>query len=348
MEDNAKHISLSKETLIEVLRCLSRKQLSQKCYLVNREIHNLATSRPHVPNIHIINELCFENTPCIIKGQIDEFGEPSKPKRNYFVRVGSGGIPLTATFLATEMPVPEHFIRFRQVTLGRFQEEYMIKFLEGAKNSFVGCQVTFPASYGQSVECKSIADFSHHKSAQEQMQHLLENVFHRPLHVAIHDTAFADLKVIIQKEGVKNCNVFELTFEPRWCSNETNSAFMDWLKIESNVTSQSTGIEKHLILKHYSGKFVADMVQSLKKDFENVTEPSPNFAITFSEIKENLLEYIRNDPTFSIDNNQTGERLSFFKSDLQQCLDQSYRLWRRRIPIQDEDSNMTSTESSRD
>ncbi|KAI1702817.1 hypothetical protein Ddc_16897 [Ditylenchus destructor] len=340
MENNAKHISLSKETLIEVLRCLSRKVLSQQCCLVNREFHNLATSRSHVPNIHIISELCFENTPCIIKGQIDEFGEPSKPKRNYFVRIGSGGIPLTETYLATEMPVPGHFVRFQQVTLERFQEECMIKFLEDGKDSFVGCQVTFPASYGQSVESKSIADFSHHKSAQEQMQHLLENVFHRPLHVTIHDTAFVDLKVIIRKEGVKNCNTLELTFEPRWCSNETNSALMDWLKIESNGTNQLIGNEKRLILKHYSGKFVGDMVQSLKQDFENATAPAPNFVVTFSEIKENLLEYIRNDRTFSIDNNQTHERLSFFKTT---SIYQSYRLLRQRVQNQRKDSDMLSS-----
>ncbi|KAI1699698.1 hypothetical protein Ddc_18454 [Ditylenchus destructor] len=333
MEDSNQkrpEICLSTEILSEIFCHLSRKALSQQICIVNREFHHLATSHRRVPVIHNIKELCFEAAPrkVLEEEKLLYDSEKEIPEYDKSICIGaSDSNRVSAAYIVKKMVLPGPFIRFSKVTMRRCQDEPMLNFLLHSNESFFACKF--------SVFCYNYKDST---NVQNQVKYLLENVFHSPSWVSLlEDTSWiGDLYSILQTKGVLNCDRLEVhLWQLTLCDRETNRELIQWLK---NRLPQ--GRIRHLILKRYPEKLIKDLVRNIREDFEKENPNPSDFLITFSGCRGGSWIWSDDDHQFSVENPGTKERLSFFKQlSSGDCI---YRLWRRQVVNEKDDSHMIS------
>ncbi|KAI1706477.1 hypothetical protein DdX_12937 [Ditylenchus destructor] len=306
---------LSTETLLEILRHFTRKELSQIFYLVNRQFHQLATSRKHVPAIHNIQEILFSSPNHIQRGRPNTITIASPfSEDGYF-----------ETFSIDQLPVPGPFIRFGQVSIYRRQPDIMLRFMEEVKESFIGCKLHIPMEIGVSHDL-------------EQMHYLLQNVFSSPISVKISDKNWlTDPNLFLQTKGMLKCKRLELHWYNKFVSfADTQKALLNWLRTDSEL--------RHLILVHYPRQIILGIMQQVKEEFGyNITMPL-NFVVTFSESTEDRHCSEGEDLEFTLDDKPTGQRLSLFKHHevVGQISDRAYRLWHRRVDNETSDASVLS------
>ncbi|KAI1702815.1 hypothetical protein Ddc_16895 [Ditylenchus destructor] len=303
---------LSTETLLEILRHYTRKELSQIFYLVNRQFHQLATSRPA---IHNIQEILFSSPNHVQMGK----------QNTITIASPYSGDGYFETFTVDQLPVPGPFIRFAQVTIYQRQPDIVLNFMEEGKESFIGCKLHIPTQIGVSGE-------------NDQMEFLLQNVFHSPASIKISEKSWlADPNLIFQTKGMIKCNRLELHWYNRCVSFEdTQNALLNWLRMDSGL--------RHLILLHYPRQIIIGIVQQVKEDFEKNVPLSLNFVVTFAESAEDSPCLEGEDLEFTLSDKSTGQRLSLFKhcEVVGQVSDRAYRLWNRRVVNETLDATILS------
>ncbi|KAI1699695.1 hypothetical protein Ddc_18451 [Ditylenchus destructor] len=324
-------ICLSTEILSEIFCHLSRKALSQQICIVNRGFYHLATSHRQVPVIHIIKELCFEAAPRKVLEEEKLLYDLAKEVPEYDKSICIGALDtnrVSAAYIVKEMGLPGPFIRFSKVTMRRCQDESMLNFLLHSNESFSGCKFY--------VSCYNYKDST---NVQNQVKYLLENVFYSPSWVSlVQDTSWiGDLNPILQTKGVLKCDRLEVhLWQLTLCDRETNRELIQWLKKRS-----PQGRIRHLILKRYPEKLIKDLVRNIREDFEKENRNLLEFLISFSGCRgSSWIEWSDGDHQFSVENPGTKERLSFFKQlPSWDCI---YRLWRRKVVSETEDSHTIS------
>ncbi|KAI1712939.1 hypothetical protein Ddc_12163 [Ditylenchus destructor] len=355
--DNCKKYSIffSIETLAEILRYITRKELSLTLNFVNRQFYQLSNSTYHVPTTHPIKEICFEReTHEIIK---KSFFCISKPKYDYNIRIepddnsGSFQLKTSAQFL-NDMPTPGPFIRFRKVSMSRCVQQSMVKFLCDANESFIGCQL-----------CLYLEDYEDTDNMDEQVNHLLQNAFRCPSWVIFNGLTWQAnkqslLHTIVMREEATKCCRLELHHTKsneldRMSGRNMCQLLLHWIRSDT-IKNSSNVARKHLILRdkiytkkeHVGGTTFYDIVRELRQDFENannqgIAEALLDFVITFVDCggmsSRNGIQIL--DPEFTVVNSSTGEKMSYI-SHGGYCK-RVYRLWRRRVVNEIQDSMLT-------
>ncbi|KAI1702806.1 hypothetical protein Ddc_16886 [Ditylenchus destructor] len=333
MEGRNRQLSLSTETIAEILRHFSREKLSQELYLVNRKLWQIATSRHLVPNLHLIKDLCIDTRDRgeIVHYSFDDIQEHVKdfnPDTNSgygnIIRIGSAinskSYTFPVSYFVQKMPIPEPFIRFGNVGIKHCEDDALIEFLRNAKQSFSGCdlRVNFHDSLDNDV--------------QKNLTYLLANAFIRPAQIVIYVNCNSGLQQILRTEGVSNCNKLEFrTLQESNYSHEFHSALLNWLQnycCEEKRMIQAGS--KFLVLWNYPEKMILSMVEHLKQEFQDDNSPLSAFLITFHIAAPNLDGEQLNFPLSKV---HTGEKLSFFKGKDSKRHYKTfvYRLWRRRV-----------------
>ncbi|KAI1699965.1 hypothetical protein DdX_16998 [Ditylenchus destructor] len=327
MERRNRNISLSSETIGNILRLFPRKQLSQKFYLVNRNIYQVATSQYFVPNLHLIKEL-FIDTRIIgrkvryICDDAERYVSDFNPETNCcfgdLIRIESVANPeyyrFPVSYFVKKMPTPEAFVRFSDVTIIDCQDEAFIKFLRNANESFIGCRL-------------SLGQYNHSLSndTQNKLAFLLSNAFLRPKKIYMNLNCASGLQQIMQTEAVSNCDNLHIAHGQLAYSQELHSALLSWIQNDGREKSKPVqGYGRVLVLGGYLRRMVMDMVEHLKQAFQDDNSPPAAFLITFPGSVAGLEE---GDHSFSLDKVSTGEKLSFFAKNRtgDVCL------WRRRV-----------------
>ncbi|KAI1705973.1 hypothetical protein Ddc_15483 [Ditylenchus destructor] len=326
MEGRNRQISLSSETIADILRHFSRKKLSQELCLVNQNIWQIATSRHLVPNLHLINELHIDTQIKRVHyscDDIQEYVDNFNPETN----IGYGNLikiksvknfewyRFPVSYLVKNMPTPKPFVRFGKVRIEECEDETLVEFLRNANGSFIGCDLTIDYHLN-----------SLNNDVPKNLTYLLANAFIRPAQISIDVNCGSGLHQILR---VLYCN--KLEFCTRWnfvYTYEFHSALLDWL--QNNGCEKKRMIEaesKILVLQRYPKKMILSMVEHLRQVFESDSSPAPEFLITFvCTATPNLDGEQLNFPWSKI---QTGEKLSFFKG--KDTGDEFiYRLWRRK------------------
>ncbi|KAI1706476.1 hypothetical protein DdX_12935 [Ditylenchus destructor] len=309
---------LSTETLLEILRHFTRKELSQIFYLVNRQFHQLATSLKHMPAIHNIQEILFSSPNHIQRG------------RPNTITIASpySGDGYCGPYTVDQLVVPGPFIRFRQVYIHRTQPETTVKFMEEIKESFIGCKLH-----------SSIPNKKH-------LCYLLDNVFHSQISIKLTPMNWmSGTDLIHETKGMLNCNKLELHWHNRFTSFLPINGLFNWLRANGTQGGEFHLANKHLILVHYPCQVIQEVVQQIRQDFENKIPTALNCVITFVECAENHQSLEEEDFfEFTLDDKPTGQRLSLFKHHevVGQISDRAYRLWHRRVDNETSDARILS------
>ncbi|KAI1702803.1 hypothetical protein Ddc_16883 [Ditylenchus destructor] len=299
-------ITLPADIQGEILRHFSRKDLSQQLYLVNRQYYSVATSNSHVPVIHFIEKISFG---------------------------------LWASNFGNQVGIPGPFVRFRHVSLKlggqgmlKCQRPAILKFLLATKESFVGCKLNISVIESSKI-CGPIANYIH-----SRVCNLLQNVFQSPLTLTICDGIWLNPEAIIETTASSNCRRLEFYFKSARCTEITNIALLNWLKIgivqESDGFREKNVQKKHLVLESYPGKLSLRLIKQIKEDFEYLPSQNAEFVITFIQCRGSPLQILEKFDEFSLDNISTAERLSFFKYNpffKYKTHARAYRLWCRTV-----------------
>ncbi|KAI1694963.1 hypothetical protein Ddc_21612 [Ditylenchus destructor] len=329
MEGGNRHLSLSTETIAEILRHFSRKKLSQKLVLVNRKLWQIATSRHLVPVIHLINHLRIDTMDRgeIVHYSFDDIQEHVKdfnPDANSgygnIIRISNyKSYTFPVSYFLKKMPTPEPFIRFDYVRIKHCEDESLIEFLRDANESFIGCDLSF-----------YYRDRSIGREEWNKLDYLLANAFIKPAQILLElncDSGLSNLHQIVQTTGISNCST--LRFRLSNYTQEFNVALLNWVhndRHEENKPAQSEG--KQLLLKHYPREMILQIIEHFKQAFEDNNFPSA-FVIAFVGDDAPDLE---GQQDFSLDKVSTGEKLSFYKAIRRD--DFAFILWRRRVTNQ--------------
>ncbi|KAI1696721.1 hypothetical protein DdX_18896 [Ditylenchus destructor] len=284
MERRNRNISVSNETIGNVLRHFPRKQLSQQFYLVNRNIYQVATSHHFVPNLHLIKELFIDTSiigrkvryDCDDVGRyVSEFNPETNCCLGNLIRINSVANPeyyrFPVSYFVNRMPIPESFVRFCNVTIKDCQDEALIEFLRNANGSFIGCRL-------------SLGEFDHSLSngTQDQLALLLSHAFLRPAEIWMNLNFASGIQQIMQTEGVSNCDKVHLHNNQLSYTQELHCALLSWFQSdghEKRKPVQSYG--RVLVLDSYPRRLIVDMVEHLKQAFQDDNSPPASFLITF-------------------------------------------------------------------
>ncbi|KAI1697137.1 hypothetical protein DdX_18666 [Ditylenchus destructor] len=286
--------------------------------------------------MHSIKELCFESASrkVLEEEKLLYDSEKEIPAYDKSICIGASDTNrVPAAYIVKKMGLPGPFIRFSKVTMRRCQDEPMLDFLLRSNESFLGCKF--------SVFCYNYKD---RINVQNQVKYLLDNVFHSPSWVSfVQDTSWIGvLSPILQTKGVAYCDrldvqVWQLTL----CDCATNRELIHWLE---NRPLQ--GRIRHLVLKDYPKELIEDLVRNVREEFEKENSNPSEFLISFSGCRGSCRIWNDDDPIFSAENPGTKERLSFFKNtsfeQLTPCGCRIYRLWRRQVVNETDDSRMLS------
>ncbi|KAI1699040.1 hypothetical protein DdX_17559 [Ditylenchus destructor] len=322
MEQNRQkfRISLPHETIVEILRHFTRKELRRKFYLVDRQFHGLSLSG-QVPAIQIVK-------------RTDLHWKANQREQ-----------------------VPGPFIRFDHVDLTHtvFQEESMLKFLPLAHESFIGCRLCiriFPTV----GFFPTMGPWKKMSEVENQMLYLMENVFCNPSSVTFcnGELWIKSSSQILKTNAVSNCNnlafimdIHTFTLDLHTICIENTIRFLrDWLQNSNNRQNESSAKTKRFILHFIPRPAVLRLTQRLKQEFEEQTLPSIDFVIAFIQpyYNDGALD---EDQVFSVTNSSTNMRLSLFNcKSMNGCVSKRCkrfsRLWHRRIVSKDEDAAMFS------
>ncbi|KAI1706607.1 hypothetical protein Ddc_15187 [Ditylenchus destructor] len=307
-----------------IFQHFSRKELCRLIYPVNRKFYNLA--KFYVPVVHLIDELVFEGTEsCIVRHRTffrKYMKFPAKQIYGYHVRIESAhGNRRITTKELLKISTPGPLIRFRQVSINRYQEEPILNFLIDARDSFVGCRVGISFA---NIEFNYLL-FCYNPKTRGQVKYLLKNVFQAQSRMEIFDTTFFNPEWVLKVESIWKCRKLCLHFNRSTiCDHYTNCALMNWLSNAVNCNGARNyrnlgNGRKHLKLVNYP--FILDMVKRLKQDFKEALEPSSEYMVTFAQGYIYLC--LESDLEFSFVNKATGEQLTFLKHG-----NNTYRLWR--------------------
>ncbi|KAI1711000.1 hypothetical protein Ddc_13132 [Ditylenchus destructor] len=331
MDGEKRQISLSKETLADILRYLSRKELFQHFYFVNRNIWQIASSQHFVPNVQLIQELYIDTTNgrhcyshvCDVQEYVKDYNPDNNSGFGNLIRIKSSinskchNFPVM--YFVKEMPIPKPFVRFRQVWIEHCADEFLIEFLRDTHESFLDCNLKFEF-------CRN----SIGTDVQNKLAYLLSNVFIKPARILINVYCALVHHQILQTKGLSNCNKLEIQFEfaKHKVARKFHCALLNWLQNEEHelVPSES----KLLVLNNYPRKMILNMVQYLKQAFKDENSHPSAFLITFRLSHANdLAPYLKGEHRFSLNKISTGEKLSFFTTTAQ--TPDIYRLWRRKV-----------------
>ncbi|KAI1710995.1 hypothetical protein Ddc_13127 [Ditylenchus destructor] len=331
MEGRNRQITLSTETIADVLRHLSREKLARHIYPVNRNFWQIATSRHLVPNMLEFNRLYINTKDELVHYSYDDAQEYLKDF-NIKTKCGYGNLIRICRWTNScripvsyfvKMPVPE-FVCFRHVRLICCEDQSLIEHLRNVNESFVGCDLTI--EYGD----RSIGN-----EMQQRLTYLLANAFIKPAKISIYLNCDSGLhEQIMQAVGISNCS--NLKFRLTNYTQEFHCALLNWLQTDRDEKSKLAAQceSKHLWLEHYPSGMILQMIEHLKQAFEDDNSPSA-FLITFAGSSSESSRHIHHAPhlegqhDLSLDKVSTGERISFFKSVVNDNF--VYRLWRRKV-----------------
>ncbi|KAI1710997.1 hypothetical protein Ddc_13129 [Ditylenchus destructor] len=255
-----------------------------------------------------------------LQDYVKHFNPETKCGYGNLIRVNHGRTDqLPVSYFVEKMPLPQ-FVRFQRVRVVCCEDQALIEFLREVNQSFIGCDLRI--EYAD----RSIGDEELNKLA-----YLLENAFIKPAQIFLKlnfDSGLSNIHQIVQTTGISNCNTLE--FRLSNYTKEFNVALLNWLQNyghEEGTPAQSKG--KQLLLGHYPRELILQMVEHLKQAFEDDISPSA-FLVTFVASDAGRSgPYLEGQHDFSLDKVSTGEKLSFFKSTLED--DYVYRFWRRKV-----------------
>ncbi|KAI1712665.1 hypothetical protein Ddc_12349 [Ditylenchus destructor] len=319
------------ETLIHILHYFPRKQLVKRYSRVNSTFFQ--TTNQLLPNLHIIHEdnikFCFPYVERYSYHNPEAFsGLILYKDRNH--RSGIGRLVCARAkrdrnetrISAKEFleNMPPAFIRFPSFEDYGFEDESMFQFLRQAKQHFVKSRLRLRVAYSDGKK----------NSILNKRQKLLTDIFLDAAEIFI-SIANAAPETLFKTNGVRNCDRVAMWFcykeslfladQHQHLTKQSTDAFIEWIKWKQH----DPGSRRHLVIYAYDRPL--ELIEDLTQAFKSATKPL-NYVVTFIDpsYRYYTQEVVEDLAPFELENDSTGERLSFFHHQLD-----AYRLWRRIV-----------------
>ncbi|KAI1712663.1 hypothetical protein Ddc_12347 [Ditylenchus destructor] len=326
-------IVLPPETLTHILHYFPRKQLVKRYSRVNSTFFRVANRL--LPNVHVIDEdnikFCFPyverysyHNPEAFNGLIlyedRKIDRRSKIERLLCVRAKRDRSEMRISaekFLENITPA---FIRFPSFEDYGFEDESMFQFLRQAKQHFVNSRICLTVGYSDGEK----------NTMLNKRQELLTDIFLDAAEIFI-SIANAAPETLFKTNGVRNCDRVAMWFcykeslfladQHQHLTKQSTEAFIEWLEWKQH----DPGSRRHLVIYAYDRPL--ELIEDLTQAFKSATKPL-NYVVTFIDpsYRYYTQEVVEDLAPFKLENDSTGERLSFFHHQLG-----AYRLWRRIV-----------------
>ncbi|KAI1709171.1 hypothetical protein Ddc_14008 [Ditylenchus destructor] len=336
-------IILPPETLTNILHYFPRKQLVKQFCLVNSSFFQTANRLSS--NVHVIDgyniQFCFSyrsrnnaydphDNLQSLHGIIfyKDRNRRSKIGRLFCVRAKQNRNETQINAKEFLENMPPAFIRFPEFDISACPDEVLLKFLRNTKHHFVNCLLCF---FGQNPD----------ENYLQKVEEMLSDTFLNPSAIYFH-TGFASEK-ILNTTGARNCDKVEIWMDDyqndtkntcdkmEICIDNapkcTKDTFMEWIQWKQH----QSGSRRHLVLVwwRFDAMAVQEMLDVFKHAFKTARKRL-SYVVTFIDCWHYSHDEDENPTEFHLDNERTGERLSFFK-DKKLC----FRLWRRTVTSSD-------------